>query len=165
MNEDDLDQPVQVFEVNGRQVAESWIATFDSPRLHPAADLGTAQLDDALVFLGYQRLEAGPDQLLIATLWRALRPVSQAVLFTHLLGADGLPLAQADRLDAPGDFWVPGDVFIQLHQIDLPDALPAGDYPLAVGVYTSDTMQRLPVIVNGRPAGDHLLLPEVTVDP
>ncbi|MGD8586726.1 MAG: glycosyltransferase family 39 protein [Chloroflexota bacterium] len=164
MNKDDVDQPLEVFVLNGRQVAASWIDSFDSTRLDPAAHQGPAQLGEALVYLGYQRLDAEQNQLVIATLWRVIRPLSQAVLFTHLLGPDGLPVAQADQLDVPGDLWFPGDVFIQLHQIDLPDGLPAGEYPLTVGLYTSDTMLRQPVIVDGRERDDHLLLSEVTIE-
>lgn len=167
MHEDDVDQPVQVFEVNGRQLAATWLNSFDSALADPAVGQGSVQLGDALAYLGYQRLEAGDpaqDHVLVATLWRVLRPLSHAALFTHMLGADGLPVAQADRLDAPGDYWFPGDVFIQLHQIDLPDGLPSGEYPLAVGVYTTDTMQRLPVIVDGQEYGDRLLLPEIKID-
>jgi hypothetical protein len=163
MKEDDIDQPLEVFEVNGRQIGELWIDAFDDRWLGQVADHGPAQFGDALLYLGYQRLNVGQGQLVMATLWQALRPVSQAVIFTHVLGADGLPLAQADRLDAPGDYWMPGDLFIQLHQVDLPNGLPVGNYPLAVGVYTSDTMQRLPLIINGRESGDHLLLPEVAI--
>jgi 4-amino-4-deoxy-L-arabinose transferase-like glycosyltransferase len=165
VNEDDADQPIWVFEVDGRRLGASWLDSFDVALAGASIARAPVRFGDSLEYLGYQRLEAGEaDQLLIATLWRALRPLNQAMLFTHLLGPDGRPLAQDDRLDVPGESWLSGDLFIQLHQIDLASVEPDRAYPLAVGVYTTDTMQRLPILVDGQEYGDHLLLPEVTIN-
>ena len=49
----------------------------------------------------------------------------------------------ADTPGAPGEPWVAGDVLLQLHTITLPDDILAGEYPLAVGVYTRSDGQRL----------------------
>ena len=167
MKEGDLDRPLIVLETNGRELADTWQDRFDSTLVAPAGIQAPVQLGESLEYLGYELLtpHAGPgDQVVLATLWRVMRPLEEAMLFTQILGPDGLPLAQSDRLDAPGDYWVTGDVFIQLHQIELPGNLTTGDYPLAVGVYTTNDTQRLPVIVDGRILADRLLLPPVSVN-
>jgi 4-amino-4-deoxy-L-arabinose transferase-like glycosyltransferase len=100
----------------------------------------------------------------VATLWEvttAARP--DLVLFLHLLGEDGRPAAQVDRLDVPSEQWRVGDRFVQLHEVVLPQA---GRYPVAVGVYpAADWRQRLPLMVEGAAAGDMLLLPALEVWP
>ena len=167
MKEEDLDRPLTVFETNGRELAQAWLDRFDSALVAPAEIQAPVQLGESLEYLGHELLtpDAGPgDQFTLATLWRVMRPLNEAMLFTQILGPDGQPLAQSDRLDAPGDYWVSGDVFIQLHQFDLPGNLAFGDYPLAIGVYTTDDMQRLPVIIDGRMFADHLLLPPLSIN-
>jgi hypothetical protein len=167
MEEDDIDRPIEVFESAGPKIDESWFDSFDANWADDGNIPGPIQFGESLEYLGYKLLDDGEhtnEQLVVATFWRILQPLDQAVLFTHVIGHDGLPAVQADRLDVPGDFWVPGDVFIQLHQIALPDTLSPGQYPLAIGVYTADTMQRLPVTIAGQFQGDQLLLPEVAID-
>lgn len=101
-------------------------------------------------------------------MWRVAQAANDAVLFTHVQGDDGAPLAQQDALDAPSYFWQAGDVFVQRHVIALPADLPPGRYPLAIGFYTRltpDTTARWPVQQNGRVAGDILPLTSLIVTP
>lgn len=169
MKEDDVDRPVEVFETNGRQVAGSLLKSFDLALADPVDNQHPVRFGDSVEYLGHQVIvsgDQGRDQLVLATLWRVLQPLEpldQAVMFAHILGPDGMPIAQADRLDVPGEFWVPGDLFIQLHQIDLPGDLPPGEYPLSVGIYIAESMERLPVTIGDRVYGDHLLLPEAAI--
>jgi hypothetical protein len=79
----------------------------------------------------------------IVTAWRLLAPLDGVALFSHLL-AGGRPIAQDDRLGAPGETWRPGDVLVQLHEIVVPSETAAGEYPLVVGVYTQED-GRLPI--------------------
>jgi hypothetical protein len=82
------------------------------------------------------------DTLTLVTAWRLLQPLPDASLFTHVVGpAD--PLAVADGLGAPGEAWIAGDVLYQLHTLTLPRDIAAGEYPLAVGVYTRGDGRRL----------------------
>lgn len=166
MRESDIDRPLNVYKVNGRELAANWDEWFDRALVEPAVLSPTVEVGDALEYLGYELLSPQPgpgDQVLLATLWQVIGPLDEAVLFTHVMGPDGRPLAQADRLDAPGDYWIAGDVFIQLHQIDLPGDLDAGEYPLAVGLYTADDMQRQMVTVDGQVIGDQLQLPAIAI--
>ncbi len=137
-----------------------------------STELSTAPTFGGVVsFLGQQTpATARPgDTIVVAALWRVDQSTQdELVAFSHLLpsAGDGQPLAQADRLDVPSAFWQEGDVFVQLHEIHLPADLPAGDYPLDVGFYPrADWRQRLPLSLDGEPAGDALRLATITVSP
>jgi len=124
----DEDSPLNVYPISRAYTLELWESQFTSD-----GSISNEYLD----FLGYdlhtQTANAG-DVVQIATLWQVKRPLTNALLFTHVQGADGVPIAQADRLDVPGEGWQTGDYFIQLHDIAIPPETPAGHYPLAVGL-------------------------------
>jgi hypothetical protein len=147
----DHDRPVQLFAVDRAAMEAAWHA-----QLQPA----DAQFGDQIALLGYdlQTPQLAPGETLrLVTHWAAREPLPDAVLFAHLLGANGVPVAQADRLAVPGYSWQPGDTFLQLHQFTLPADLAPGDYALAVGVYTQTDGKRLTT------AAGPDLLPLVTV--
>ncbi len=52
----------------------------------------------------------------------------------------------------------PGDVFAQIHRLTLPDNLPPGSYPIAIGLYAQPDGKRLPILENQQPRGDRLFL-------
>ena len=97
-------------------------------------------------------------------------PDRDYTLFVHLLGPDGLPHGQVDRIpgngEAPTTSWAAGQVIAE--RIDLPvdvDA-PVGQYEIAVGFYDASYGDRLPVISEaGEPlVDDRAILPlEITV--
>jgi hypothetical protein len=76
----------------------------------------------------------------------------------HLIGPDGQMAAQGDGPPLQGvassSLWRAGDTLLDRHDLGLPADLPPGAYRLAVGLYDLATLQRLPVTVDGRPAGD-----------
>ena len=59
----------------------------------------------------------------------------------------------------------PGDIFMQLHSINLPADLAPGLYRISIGLYSSATGQRLPIADSRTPRGDRLMLQTVTVVP
>jgi hypothetical protein len=164
LRQTDLDRPLDIYRVDSPALSAEWQSQFEE-------DVGDAialpvNFGNAAEFLGYdlQTPSVTPGaQVTVATLWRVRRPVSDVRLFTHLLGSDGKPIAQADRLDVPGHAWQAGDLFIQLHQFRLPQNTAVGQYPLAVGLYTPVDDRRLPVFVNGEPNGDILHLNPLVV--
>ncbi|HSM57542.1 MAG TPA: hypothetical protein VK879_15425 [Candidatus Sulfomarinibacteraceae bacterium] len=140
------------------------------PKIHTlSTELSTdIALGDAARFLGYEILEgtAQPGGVVrLVTLWQVLEPPEEPlVLFSHVLGADGRPVAQVDRLDAPSDLWRAGDLIVQLHEIALPEDVPPGTYPLTVGLYpAADWQQRLPLLIDGQAQGDALRLTTLDV--
>ncbi len=122
----------------------------------------TATLDGPLDFVGYSLFQIsgradGTGELW--TFWRAKatpdRPLS---LMGHLLGPDGTPIAVADGMGFPSEFWQPGDLIVQRHRFSIPTDAPSGEFTLVTGAYWLDTLERWKVIVDGEPVGDRILL-------
>jgi hypothetical protein len=85
-------------------------------------------------------------------------------VFTHLLDADGVVVAQHDGYPADGDRlttgWVPGEYVVDAHALDF-ERDYRGSAQLEVGLYNPDTGERV-ILANG---ADHLILPvEITVE-
>jgi hypothetical protein len=131
-------------------------------RLTQAAQQATplfAQFGDTAELLGYDRKRNGSDLTLI-TYWRAGdRVIAPLQMFVHVLGPGGSIVTQQDRLDAAAYGWRSGDVIAQVHHIELLPDLLADE--IAIGLYNPATSARLPVVLEGRPAGDRLVLREV----
>lgn len=162
----DEDRPITAWQIDGQAVAATVQAAFQPPSAPTAFGDGPNAL-----WLGYHlntnSLSPG-DALEVLTLWRVAQPADGAVLFTHVQGADGAPVAQQDALDVPSYYWQAGDVFVQRHLITLPEELPPGRYSLAIGFYTRptpDTTTRWMVRQQGQPVGDILPLTVVNVTP
>jgi len=110
----------------------------------------------------------------LVTLWRVINPaplrpqnLSNAeedwVVFTHALDGAGNVVGQEDRLDAPAWDWQAGDVIAQIHRFALQSDLSAGPIALEVGMYRRSDGLRLPILVDGSVAGDHVLLQPLEV--
>jgi hypothetical protein len=141
--------------------------------LAPEAGGGTTTLPidfgHAIELLGYQ-VEPSPanagQALIVKTLWKATDVLPPFLtVFVHLLDQKGQIVAQHDRQSVLADTLQPGDVFMQLHSIDLPAELPPGSYRLSIGLYSSETGQRLPLYNHDTSQGDRLLLQSVTIAP
>jgi hypothetical protein len=95
--------------------------------------------------VGYQlSYESVPRIVLLVTHWRvvATLPVDLAI-FTHLLDANGVIVAQHDGLDVVSATLRVGDDFVQLHALPLPDSAGDGPYTLQVGLYGRGDGRRL----------------------
>ncbi len=106
------------------------------------------------------------DTLEMVIYWRALLRVTEQddwVTFVHLLGMDGRWLAGVDVLHCPPTGWYPGDVAVQVYRLRVPDDAVPGPRMVEVGVYRR-TVGRQPVVVDGRVAGDRVLLAPVYVE-
>jgi hypothetical protein len=164
----DLDQPITVYNVDGRALLTQWQSIFDQHVIAPAGAVLPVLFGDSVELLGFDFLtpSASPGgQVRLVTLWRAYQPVDDAVIFVHVLDANGLPIAQEDRLDVPSYSWMAGDVFLQLHELKLPDSLNQGEYRVVIGVYTQQDLQRLPLHVAGNVAADQIQLPPLIINP
>jgi hypothetical protein len=135
---------------------------------------GSVQLpvdfDHTLEFLGYQvdktRRQAGKD-VRVSVYWRMLRAKPPLFLtgFVHLLSDPEHVITQNDRQALLTDTLQPGDVFIQVHTLTIPQDTPPGAYRLSVGWYSGLTNQRLRIFADNSPRGDRLMLQEITVRP
>jgi hypothetical protein len=142
MRPDDVDRPVRIYAVDGPAMASAALSTMSS---HGVGIELPVRFGEHIELLGYALSVNGArpeESITLVTAWRLLQPLPEAMIFAHLM--DTLePLAQADSLGAPGELWAAGDVLLQLHEMNLPPDLPAGNYPVVVGVYTQGDGRRL----------------------
>ena len=158
----DEDRPVWIYRAAADDMVAAWQTGF-TPQ--------PAQFGAAATLLGYDLLAnqvVVGETVQLITVWQLQEAQPDLRLFTHLMGPDGLPLAQADRLDAPSDSWVVGDWLVQLHEFIVPVGTAVGQYPLTIGLYTCldptcEQTQRLPVQQNGTAVGDNLQLTELMI--
>ncbi|MCA9980059.1 MAG: hypothetical protein KDD89_04485, partial [Anaerolineales bacterium] len=91
------------------------------------------------------------DQLDITLWWQVNRATNtNYVAFVQLLGEDGRVITQSDQIPAaytrPTTSWLPGEFITDLHTLNLPPDLPAGEYRLLVGLYEPVSGERLGVV-------------------
>ncbi len=156
--------PLGEVEVSGRP------RRFDVP---PLLNPIQATFGDQVTLLGTDTelpVEAVPSQTITITLaWQALITLNQdLVRFIHLLGPEGLPVAQQDGPpcggECPASSWLPGEVFLEDVRLQVPAGLPPGSYRLAAGWYDAVTLQRLTALdENGQPMADNLLILPIDV--
>ncbi|HEC21743.1 MAG TPA: phospholipid carrier-dependent glycosyltransferase [Chloroflexi bacterium] len=120
-----------------------------------------------LELLGY-RLSAGEvsigDTLTLTAWWRVREPPPPPVsIFAHLLAADGTPVQVGDSLGVAAEDWRSGMVLIQQHHFSISEDVAPGDYALAVGLYSLETLERFPVSRSGDRVVDRIILRSVRV--
>ena len=121
----------------------------------------------ALQLTAYEVNEGGraaPGSVItVTTYWRVTAlPEPRLVLFTHVLTGTRV-LAQNDHLAITSQRLQPGDVFAQVHAIELPNDIERGWYQLSVGLYSQDTKVRLRVYDGAQPVADRVFLKLVRV--
>jgi hypothetical protein len=100
--------------------------------------------------------------------WQALAPIAQNyTVFAHVLDAAGNLRAQQDTMPHNGQYptslWSPGETILDPHILHFPPDIEPGPYTVRVGLYDSQTGQRL--VVNNE-SRDFAELPgPVTVAP
>lgn len=161
---------------NAYKAGDAWISTVRLARYGAAAlpETPTALLDvrfgDAIALEGYALPETvfAPGDIVPLTLfWRAeATPVERYKVFVHLVNADGTLVAQTDAEPVGGfiltSLWQSGESILDRYGVLLPPDLTSGEYRLLVGMYAFSG-ERLPVTLNGQPAGDALPLTTLTV--
>lgn len=99
---------------------------------------------------GCQTAQTLPCQ--VVTYWEVLQPPGEPRrIFLHALDEQGELLATGDDLGAPAEFWQPGDLILQRHELSVEADVAA----LRVGLYHPETEQRRPTAAGE----DALLLP------
>jgi 4-amino-4-deoxy-L-arabinose transferase-like glycosyltransferase len=123
---------------------------------------------DLIVLEGYVLNPEAPEQpqlapgstLTLMTAWQVTAPTDEAwTVFVHLLDPEGHLVTQDDRLGAPSWQWQPGDRFVQLHQLALPESPEPGPYALALGLYASSDLRRPQIDAGGDLPATRVLLP------
>lgn len=120
--------------------------------------------DGPLVLRGYQVAQAGELAFELQTWWEvsapSLRPFS---LMGHAVDSEGHVVGVADGLGIPITEMRQGDWLVQRHRFVLTeeDAASLDVLWLQTGGYWLDTMERWPVLADGRAVGDRVVLTSV----
>jgi len=130
-------------------------------------------LGDRVRLLGYDLagLPTAGKSLALTLYWQALEADERDhVIFAHLVGPDGLLIAQQDAPPLGGSYpaseWTSGDVFLHRVVLRIPADVPPGEYDLLVGMYTYPDIERLTVASDRPHAQDRLIwLQRVDVRP
>jgi hypothetical protein len=123
------------------------------PPSEPAHALAYAySLDGQIELVGYDgpTTLASGNALTLTLHWQALEiPQGDYSVFVHLLDETGELVTQDDTPPRGGRYptwaWQPGDLVPDLHQLVLPDERLPGPYSFLVGMYRTDSLERLPV--------------------
>lgn len=129
---------------------------------------------DQIELVGYRlpvtRAQVGSG-LPVTLVWRALQPLAQEyTLFMQLLGAEDHKVGQLDTRPScnagPTTAWEVGELLPGYYQVPLfPNESP-GVYPLLIGLYDSQSQERLPLYsATGEAMGNALELAQITVKP
>ncbi len=107
------------------------------------------------------------DIVQVTLFWQTAVPLTQRYkVFLHLVGPDGVPLAQRDSEPGgnlkPTTIWQPGEVIADNHGILLAADFPPGRYTLLLGLYDiAEPLARLPV---GSPQAANHALPLAQIE-
>lgn len=104
-----------------------------------------AAVPELAQLVGYD-LDLQDSSLAITLTWQSTTTTpADYTAFVQLLGENGLPVAQSDHppTNRPTTGWIPGEFIQDQHLLNLPADLPAGEYPLIIGFYHSQTKERL----------------------
>jgi hypothetical protein len=123
--------------------------------------------DDQLDLIGYEvrkpSVQAGKN-IRLTTYWRAKdRSVEPLSFFVHVLDEQGNLAAQWDGYNYSPYYVQPGDIIAQVHFIPIPANFAAGTYRLQLGLYHSLTGERVPIVIDGQPITDRVLLQSIEV--
>ena len=162
-----------IYNLDGRERLASTLAEVGQAEVAwPEGNVTTtlpADFGHMVKLIGYQveKPSLRPGKALnVTTYWQVIgQPPPFLTVFLHLLDGNGQIAAQIDRQSVLADTLQPGDVFMQTHSIDLPGELQPGSYRLSIGLYSSETGQRLPVYADQTVHGDHVLLQLITLKP
>ncbi len=136
-----------------------------SPILYPAAnevrliDL-PVKFNDTAELIGFKVLSSVPsNDVKVVTYWRAGNTVVAPLRgFVHMIGPDGSIVTQEDRLDVPSDRWRPADLIVQIFRLDYQHDMPVW---IQLGLYNSESGERVPIMVGGREIDRRLLLKQL----
>ncbi len=150
------DMTVYVFNLSDGSffdLANAWQS--DAAISQPKATFG-----DEINLIGAQ-VNRTADEIEVVVDWQVLKGGERPLtVFVHLYDSTGALVAQHDGLPAQGfvpwPLWQPGDIITDRHVIPLPVPLASGDYRLAVGVYDSNSGERLTGTTDPAPLLDNI---------
>ena len=132
----------------------SWLRRYCLPVHATTAPPPVANFDNQIRLRSYacQRASLKPGETVRLTLeWEAMRALDEPYkVFVHVLGQNGLPIAQQDNEPLNGTYpttrWQGGERVSDPYAFSLPADLAAGEYQVEVGLYRISDLSRLPVL-------------------
>jgi hypothetical protein len=119
----------------------------------------------------YSRPSYRPGETVHLTLdWEAMVTMDEAYkVFVHVLGTNGLPIAQQDNEPLNGTYpttrWQRGERVSDPYDIVLPADLSPGQYAVEVGLYRISDLSRLPILdAEGKAVDDKVFLSPLTIE-
>lgn len=89
--------------------------------------------------------------------------------FVHLVSSNGTLVTQDDQQPLEGilptTLWRADQHIVDEYTLTVPADVSPGDYTLLAGLYEEQSLQRLPVFVDGKPVGDAVRLGTLRVEP
>ncbi len=145
--------PVEMGKVEVERRAASYVPLESEQTLTPVPLFGTHVLLE-----GYTITQTGT-LLTVALDWHVEQPLLPPHhIFVHADSAEGVTRAQSDGPPvtsagvAPTGTWQPGEYLRTLHTLEIPPG--ESTLVLSAGLYNPDTQVRLPISLDGAPAGD-----------
>jgi hypothetical protein len=128
-----------------------------------------ATFADEFAVIGTQ-VNRNSDEIEVVVDWQVLKEGERPLtVFVHLYDSTGALVAQHDGPPAQGfvpwPFWQTGDIITDRHVVPLPAPLGAGDYRLAVGLYNSNSGERLAGKSDSGPLFDNVYVLEQFTTP
>lgn len=138
-----------------------------APPEHPRSEI----LGGAIALAGFDLAsnQVRPGATVRLTLhWRDVKPLDDDYkVFVHVLDGAQKVVAQRDQQPVDGkrptSSWFAGDVILDPYTLTLPADLAPGAYPIEVGMYNPTDGKRLPVSLDGKEAGDRVILTTLEV--
>ncbi len=122
-----------------------------------------ATFDRKIKLLGYELTRDVTTRGVRVTLyWKAVAQVDALyTVFVHVLDGKGDIIATGDAMPGNGDFpttgWIENEFITDAHGLTLPPDLPAGGYPIEIGLYDPTTGVRL----KSADGKDHVILTSI----
>jgi len=110
---------------------------------------------NGVALTGYERGQIEPDTALPLTLTWSVEAEPPEVVYhigTYLLTMDNQVVAQSDGPGFDSIQWREGDIFLTWFKLPVPHNLPAGDYQLAVALYSWPELERVDLVSGGNTA-------------
>ncbi len=123
----------------------------------------SAFLNDEIELVGYNLVDqtvAPEDTFGLTLYWRSLKPAeANYTVFVHVVGPDQVMRGQWDSMpvqgQAPTGGWLPGEIVEDHYEVPMSKDAPPWKYDIFIGMYDSDTGQRLPMISEKAPISDN----------
>lgn len=170
---------LHVIDPQGTQLGQS--ATFGRVKVASSEEfipditrLVSYDLGSTVALMGYEvgGTPSPGSALRLRLYWRSLAPTDEDyTVFVHFRDGDGRLWAQHDGQPRnnyyPTSLWDEGEIVEDEHEFTLPPDIPSGGYEIRVGMYSLDTLRRLPVFDDqgNRQQGDAIILEEVVTAP